>query len=86
MTDGQDQARRKDRPHAVQVTAARVKIAMLLATPGVKRLLDKHEIIATAGATYPTIWEWMRTKTNAAIIKEACQWVTLRRARRPAEN
>src|SRR5262245_5546286 len=50
----------KQRPAAVQVTAARVKAATLLATPGIVRLLDKHEVCAITGVTYPTIWEWMR--------------------------
>jgi predicted DNA-binding transcriptional regulator AlpA len=48
------------RPPALQVTAARTKAAALLAAPGVVRLLDKHDVCAIAGVTYPTIWEWMR--------------------------
>jgi predicted DNA-binding transcriptional regulator AlpA len=54
------QAEKTKRPHAVQVTAARANAAALLTTPGVVRLLDKHEVCAIVGATYPTIWEWMR--------------------------
>jgi predicted DNA-binding transcriptional regulator AlpA len=27
---------------------------------GPPRLLDKHEVCAIAGATYPTLWHWMR--------------------------
>jgi predicted DNA-binding transcriptional regulator AlpA len=47
-------------PKRVQVTAARAKAAALLATPGTVRLLDKHEVSAIAGVTYPSIWLWMR--------------------------
>jgi predicted DNA-binding transcriptional regulator AlpA len=48
------------RPPALQVTAARAKAAALLAAPGVVRLLDKHEVCAIAGVSFPTIWTWMR--------------------------
>jgi prophage regulatory protein len=54
------QAEKTKRPHAVQVTAARANSTTLLTTPGIVRLLDKHEVCAIAGATYPTIWQWMR--------------------------
>jgi predicted DNA-binding transcriptional regulator AlpA len=46
--------------HAVQVTLARTKTVALLTTPGVVRLLDRHEVTAIAGVTYPCIWLWMR--------------------------
>jgi predicted DNA-binding transcriptional regulator AlpA len=45
---------------AVQVTAARARSAKLLATPGVVRLLDKHEVCAIVGVTFPCLWQWMR--------------------------
>jgi predicted DNA-binding transcriptional regulator AlpA len=48
------------KPFKRQVTAARIKAAPLLATPGVARLLDRHDVCALVGVTYPTIWEWMR--------------------------
>jgi predicted DNA-binding transcriptional regulator AlpA len=48
-------------PRAVQVTAARTKAAALLATPGTVRLLDKNEVCAIAGVTFPTLWSRMRT-------------------------
>ena len=47
-----------ERPRAKQVAAARAKAAETL--PGVVRLYDKHEVCAITGATYPTIWAWIR--------------------------
>jgi predicted DNA-binding transcriptional regulator AlpA len=48
------------RKRGVQVATARAKAAALLATPGTVRLLDRHEVCAIAGVTYPSIWLWMR--------------------------
>jgi predicted DNA-binding transcriptional regulator AlpA len=50
----------KRRPRAVQVTAARTKSAELLAAPGVVHLLDKQQVVAITGVTFPTIWAWMK--------------------------
>jgi predicted DNA-binding transcriptional regulator AlpA len=50
----------KKRPRALQVTAARTKSRELLASPGVVHLLDKTQVCAIVGATYPTVWAWMR--------------------------
>jgi predicted DNA-binding transcriptional regulator AlpA len=47
------------RSRAVQVTAARTKAAALLAN-GTVRLLDKHEVCAITGRTFPTLWSWQR--------------------------
>jgi predicted DNA-binding transcriptional regulator AlpA len=46
------------RPRAVQVTAARAKAAPLLSAT--VHLLDKHDVCAIAGVTFPTIWAWMQ--------------------------
>jgi len=72
------QAEKTKRPPAVQVTAARAKSATLLATPGIVRLLDKHEVCAIAGATYPTIWEWMRKDKfpRSRIVGGKSMWVS----------
>jgi|SRR5262249_9748750 len=66
------------RPPAVQVTAARANAATLLATPGVVRLLGKHEVIAIAGVTYPTIWLWMRDGTfpRSRIVGGKSMWLS----------
>jgi predicted DNA-binding transcriptional regulator AlpA len=42
------------RPAVTQVTAARQ------ATQVRPLLLGRHDVIAAAGVTYPTIWLWMR--------------------------
>jgi predicted DNA-binding transcriptional regulator AlpA len=43
----------------VQVAAARARATAPL-VPGSIRLLDRHEVCALAGCTYPTIWKMMR--------------------------
>jgi predicted DNA-binding transcriptional regulator AlpA len=51
---------KKRRPHALQVARARAKSAALLTTPGSVRLLDKHDVCAIVGVSFPTVWAWMR--------------------------
>jgi predicted DNA-binding transcriptional regulator AlpA len=69
-----DESEKTKRPPAVQVTAARAKSA----TPGVVRLLDKHDVCAIAGATYPTIWVWMRAGTfpRSRIVGGKSMWLS----------
>jgi predicted DNA-binding transcriptional regulator AlpA len=42
------------------------------------RLLDKHEVCAIAGATFPTIWAWMRDGTfpRARIAGGKSKWLS----------
>ena len=65
-------------PPRVQVTAARTRAAGLLTTPGTVRLLDKHEVCAIAGVTYPTIWSWMRVEAfpRSRVVGGKSMWLS----------
>jgi predicted DNA-binding transcriptional regulator AlpA len=62
------------RPRAAQVTAARAKTA----APGTVRLLSKHDVVAIAGVTYPTVWTWMREGTfpRSRIVGGKSMWMS----------
>jgi predicted DNA-binding transcriptional regulator AlpA len=64
------------RPRAVRVSADRAKAAALLASPGVVRLLDRHEVCAITGVTYPSLWTWMRAGTfpRSRIVGGKSKW------------
>jgi predicted DNA-binding transcriptional regulator AlpA len=45
---------------------------------GPSRLLDKHEVCAIAGASYPSIWSWMRNNTfpRSRIVGGRSMWLS----------
>ncbi|HEV3158529.1 MAG TPA: AlpA family phage regulatory protein [Xanthobacteraceae bacterium] len=43
-----------------QKPAVKLKVEVGKPAPPVVRLLDKAEVCAIAGVTFPTIWAWMR--------------------------
>jgi predicted DNA-binding transcriptional regulator AlpA len=59
----------------VQVTAARANCADESLTP---RLLSKHEVVALTGATFPTIWAWMRAGKfpRSRIVGGKSMWLS----------
>jgi predicted DNA-binding transcriptional regulator AlpA len=46
------------------------------ASPPAVRLLDKNEVCATAGASYPTIWQWQQNGTfpRGLIVGGKTKW------------
>jgi predicted DNA-binding transcriptional regulator AlpA len=48
-----------------------------VATPRGSRLLDRHDIMELTGASYPTIWAWMRAGTfpRGRIVGGKTKWV-----------
>jgi predicted DNA-binding transcriptional regulator AlpA len=48
------------RPLAVQVTAAKAAVATNLPALRHLQLLNRHEVVAVTGVSYPTVWAWMR--------------------------
>jgi len=69
---------RKPKHHGLQVTVARREAAGLLAAPGVPRLLDRVEVVAIVGATYPTLWDWMRAGKfpRSRIVGGKSKWLS----------
>jgi predicted DNA-binding transcriptional regulator AlpA len=58
--------------------AAAAKAAKPSATSPTVRLLDKHQIVAITGVTYPTVWSWMRAGTfpRSRIVGGKSMWVS----------
>jgi predicted DNA-binding transcriptional regulator AlpA len=50
--------RTSERPHAVQVRAAREQTAASLPALRNLQLLSRQEVMALTGLSYPTIWAW----------------------------
>jgi predicted DNA-binding transcriptional regulator AlpA len=57
---------------AVAAKAAKRKASK----PPAVRLLDKHEILAITGASFPTVWTWMCAGTfpRARIVGGKSKW------------
>jgi predicted DNA-binding transcriptional regulator AlpA len=45
---------------------------------GPPRLLDRHEVCVLAGASYPTVWQWMRAGTfpRSRIVGGKSMWLS----------
>ena len=67
-----DTADRSPRHAVAQVTAARQ------ATQVRPLLLGRHEVVAMAGVTYPTIWLWMREGKfpRSRVVGGKSMWVS----------
>jgi predicted DNA-binding transcriptional regulator AlpA len=58
--------------------AVGVKSAKPSANPPSVRLLDKHDIVAITGVTYPTVWAWMRADKfpRSRIVGGKSMWLS----------
>ena len=65
-----------ERPHAVQVHAAREQVAATLPALRDLQLLSRQEIMAVTGLSYPTLWQWMREGKfpSARIVGGKSMW------------
>lgn len=65
-------------PHGVQVARSRAKAAALLAAPTTVRLIDKHEVCALTGVTFPTLWAWQRAGIfpRARVVVGKSMWLS----------